>query len=432
MFLYCGGVGGVERVLGSAVWITAGGVVMSVAGLVFWGVVARVLGPVGLGEVASAVSLANVASALLNLGFQQFVLRFVPSAGGSAFWAGFLGSAAVGVAAFSALGLVGSFWSGVLAFLFLTSGAALGGLIALGRARLYFAAVSLGAVLKVVLAALRFPPMLVFVGTSALSLAVALLGVVSVVGWSRPAGWRSLLASAVANYPLNFSASFGVSVGVLLVRWVAGAEVAGVFYLLSTAVLAVGSVSGALATSSIPVMAAGGTGLVGRGARIAVGVNVPLVVGAGGASHFLLSILGRGYVGYGLDLALALPAAVGLAAVSLASALYNVEGRWLKLGGLGLLSAASVTAASLAVPHIGVGPAVLLGALPPALVGGRDVGLWPFVVGLGVSAVLSPVAALWIAAAPAAVGASVALLHVSGVFRLGEYRDVARLVLRSL
>ncbi|MGC9119248.1 MAG: lipopolysaccharide biosynthesis protein [Thermoproteus sp.] len=421
-----------ERVVGSAAWMTGASVVSSVGGLIFWAVVARVLGPQGLGEVAAAVSLANVASAILNLGFQQYVLRFLPTEGPPAFWAGLLASSGAGAAAAGALAALGHPWSGLLAFLSLASSAAFGGLIAVGRARLYFASIATGAALKIALAALKLSPLPVLALSSALSFAAALAGVAPALGWSRPSGWGDLLAAATANYPLNFSASFGVSLGVLLVRSVAGPEPAGVFYLLSMAVMAVGSVSTALSASSIPVMAVGGTGLAERGARIAVGVNLPLVVAAAGASRLLLSLLGPGYQPYSLPLAFALPAAVGFAATSLASAVYNVEKRWLRLGGLGLLSTASFTASSLAVPHLGVGLALLLGSIPPAVVGARDVSPMPFAVGLAAAAVFSPLAALWPPASPLAVAASLAILHATGVFRLREYLEVARLVARAL
>ncbi|ACB39411.1 hypothetical protein [Pyrobaculum neutrophilum] len=415
-----------ERAVKSAAWITAATAATTLSGLVFWSIAARLGGRAGLGAAAYEVAAANVASALLNIGLQSYTLRFVPERGGSALATAYVAAALLSLAGGGALAALGFDWAPLLLASSLFFGAAAGALVASGSSAGYFYSALVGAVLKLALP-FAAPPLFAFTAASLASAVAAGIYAAARVGLSRPGGWGDFLAAGLSNYAVNFSVGFAVSLGVVVAGALGNTGQAGVLYLLAMAVLAASSVAGALAQASVPVMVEGGTSLAERGLRAALGVNVPLAVAAAGASPLLMSLLGREYAGEAASLAAAMPAVVELTAVSMASAVYNVERRWGDLAVLGAVGSASVATASALLPP---GIALTAGFLPPFLLSLRSLPRRPLAGGLVLTAALAPLAYLLgpVGGLAAAAGA-VAVLHISGLFRVGDYARLVKMVL---
>ncbi|ABL87319.1 conserved hypothetical protein [Pyrobaculum islandicum DSM 4184] len=415
-----------ERAVKSAAWITAATVVTTVSGLVFWSLAARLGGRAGLGAAAYEVAAANVASALLNIGLQSYTLRFVSDRGGSALATAYTAAALLSLAGGAALAALGFDWAPLLLASSLFFAASAGALIASGFSAGYFYSALTGAVLKLALPFFA-APLFAFTVASIASAAVAGVYAARRVGLSKPGGWGDFLAAGLSNYAVNFSVSFAVSLGVVIAGALGNTGQAGVLYLLAMAVLAASSVAGALAQASVPVMVEGGTSLAERGVRIAVGINVPLAIAAAGASYVLMSLLGREYVEDAPSLAAAMPAVVELSAISMASAIYNVEKRWLDLAILGVVGSASVAVSSALLPP---GVALAVGFIPPFLISLRAVPQAPLLIGLGLTVVFTPVAYISgvLGGLLAAAGAA-SVLHVLGVFNVKDYIRLAKIVL---
>jgi len=360
---------GVGRALPSAVWLTAYSLLNAFAGLAFWAVVAKRLGPAGVGEAAAEVGLAGVAAALLNFGFLQHALREVPLRGASAFWAGFLASLLLGCTGAMALVPLGGRWAPFLVPISLASGPVLGALVAAGAPRSAFTFQAVGALAKLGFALLGLLPLPAILLSSLASLALGLVFAVLKLGFARPGGWRGVFVVAAGNYLMNFSAGFAASLGVVLVERLAGPSEAGLFYLVAMAVLVLSSFSSSLASSSIPAMVSGGAGLVEEGCRVAASLTSLAVVLASSLSPPLFPLLGKGFALGPLALALAAPAAVEIAVVSIASARCNAEGRWRELAALGLVNSLSLAALCTLLPRFlpGAGSGLALSRLAARL-----------------------------------------------------------------
>ena len=404
--------------------------VLTLGGFAFWVVVAGVYGARGVGSVAAEVSLGGLLSAFLNLGFAQFALREVPSMGGSALSAALAASSAAGLLALAASWALGHPYGGLYAFLTLVANTALMSLVAAGLPRLYFAAVAAQGALKLALVASGVPPLPAILTSVVASIAVALAPLLLRVGLGRPGGWGLLWRAGVSNYWNNFSISFAISLGVVLAQRTAGDAAAGAYYLAAMAALAAGSLAGALGNASIPAMVETRRDISSGGLRVALGVTVPLVVAAAGLSPVLVGVLNEELYPFYPSISAGLVSAVALTVISMASARYNVAGRWRSLALMGLVStmalAASTALLSSALPW-GPGLALVLGFLPGALLGANDVGLFPSLAGLAVSAALSAIAVfagpLW--ALPLAV-LSLLALHLLNVVKVGDLIAVAR------
>ncbi|MEM0277917.1 hypothetical protein [Pyrobaculum sp.] len=419
-----------ERVTAAAVWMWLGGLVLTLGGFAFWLVVAGVHGARGVGSVAAEVSFGGLLSAFLNLGFAQFALREIPSRGASALSAALAASTAAGLLAFAAGWALGHPYGGLYALLALISNAALTALIAAGFPRLYFASISAQAVLKLALVAARVAPLLAILASMAVSLVMALAVLLLKVGLGRPGGWDLLWRAGVSNYWSNFSTSFAISLGVILAQRSAGDAAAGAYYLAAMAALAAGGLASSLGAASIPAMVETRRDISSGGLRVALGVTVPMVVAAAGLSPVLVGVLNEELYPFYPSISAGLVSAVALSVISMASARYNVAGRWGRLALMGLVSSAALAASTaLLSPALPWGPglALALGFLPGALLGANDVGLFPSLAGLAVSAALSAVAVfagpLW--ALPLAV-LSLLALHLLNVVKVGDLIAVAR------
>lgn len=422
-----------EKAVKSAAWITAASIATTLSGLVFWSVTAKLAGKAGLGAASFEVSVANTAAALLNIGLGNYALRFVPLRGGRALSTSLAAAALLSLAGGLTIAALGFKWAPIILASSLLSAPAMGALIASSAPASYFAAALAGSLLKLVLPFL-LKPTPAFAAASVATAAVALAYAVRRVGLGPPSGWRELLAAGLSNYSVNFSVTFAVSLGVVVAGAMGHLPEAGVLYVVSMAVLAASAVSGALATASIPIMLEGGTGLSEKGIRAALGVNVPLAVAAGGASTLLMSLLGGEYVSDASSLAAAMPAIVELAAVSMASAIYNVEGKWGRLAELGLVSSASVALSTALLggyqgPWLGL--SLTIGFLPSFLLSLRVLPKRPLALGLLlVSALVPPAYLLGLPGALLGAAASIALLHATGVFRAEDYVALLKLLLR--
>ena len=419
-----------ERVTAAAVWMWLGGLILTLGGFAFWVVVAGVYGARGMGSVAAEVSFGSLLSAFLNLGFAQFALREIPSRGGSALSAALSASSAAGLAALAVGWALGHPYGGLYALLALVSNAALMALVAAGLPRLYFASIAAQGALKIALVAVGLPPLSAILISVAASIAVALAPLLLRVGLGRPSGWDLLWRAGISNYWNNFSTGFAISLGVVLAQHTAGDAAAGAYYLAAMAALAAGSLAGALGNASIPAMVATRRDVTSTGLRIALGVTVPLIVAAAGLSPILVGLLNKELYPFYPSIAAGLLSAVALTVISMASARYNVEGRWGRLAAMGLLSSAALAAStawlSPALPW-GPGVALAVGFLPGALLGANDVGLFPSLAGLAISAVLSAFAIfagpLW--ALPLAA-LSLLVLHVLNVVKIGDLLAAAK------
>jgi len=88
-----------DKAVKSAVWITAASLAATVSGMFFWAAAAALASKEGLGAAAYEIAAANTAAALLNLGLQQYTLRFVKTERGKA-----LATALLAAALFAAVG----------------------------------------------------------------------------------------------------------------------------------------------------------------------------------------------------------------------------------------------------------------------------------------------------------------------------------------
>jgi len=73
-----------DKAVKSAVWITAANLAATASGVFFWAAAAALAGREGLGAAAYEIAVANTAATLLNLGLQQYTLRFVKTERGKA------------------------------------------------------------------------------------------------------------------------------------------------------------------------------------------------------------------------------------------------------------------------------------------------------------------------------------------------------------
>jgi len=427
---------GVERALSGAVWLTAYSLLNAFSGFAFWAVAAARFGAVGVGEAAAEVGLAGIAAALLNFGFLQHALREVSLRGASAFWAGFLASLLLGCAGALALVPLGGRWAPLLVPLSLASRPVLGALVAAGAYRSAFAFQAAGSLAKLLLALLGFPPLPAVFFSAFVSLSLGLGLAALKLGFARPEGWRGVFVVAAGNYLLNFSTGFAASLGVVLVESVAGPGEAGLFYLITMTILAASSFSSSLASSSIPVMVSSGAGLVEEEGRVATGLTSLAAVLASSLSPWFFSLLGKGFSGGPLALAVAAPAAVETAVISVASARFNAEGKWRELATLGLVNSLSLAVASTLFPRFlpgaGSGLALSLGLLPACLfvlhlVGHRAALALPLSASFSLFGfLLGPLLSLFL------TFLLLLSLHGLGVLKLGEVFRLARSVLKSL
>ncbi len=423
---------GLEKAIRGAVWITAASMSLTVSGVVFWVAAAALAGKWGLGSTAYEVGAANTAAALLNLGLAQYTLRFVKSERGKALATALLASLLLGASAAAVLYKLGMQWAPLIALATLVGHVATGALIAVDAAKAYFVAAALASAAKVGLLA-ALPPAAAFASSTAIFATFAVGYAVRKVGLSKPSDWRTFLAAGVSNYMNNFSISLATSLGVVVVAATGNVEQAGLLYLVATATMALATISTAMATASVPVMVEKGVSLVEKGARIATALNTPIAVAAAGLSPTLMTLLGRQYAADYPALLAATPSVVLITAVALATARYNVEKRWASLAVLGLLSTISVATSTALLAGYGVtGPGLALsaGLLPPFLLYLRDLPKRPFLVSLAAVAVLGPLA-LYTgpAGTAAAILASVAVIHLSGIFKTHEYLALAKTVL---
>ena len=422
-----------ERAVKNATWITAASVVTTVFGVLFWATAAAVAGKAGLGAAAYEIAAANTAATLLNLGLMQYALRFVKTERGKALATALLAAVALGAVGAAALYLLGMRWAPVIAFATLLTAPSTGALIAVDAPRAYFASAAVASAAKVGLLAV-LPPAAAFAAATATTALLATAYALWKVGLGRPGDWRTFFAAGVSNYMLNFSFFFATSLGVVAAGILGGVEQAGLLYLVATAAMALAAVSTAIATASIPVMVEGGTYLAERGARIAAGINTPIALAATGLSPLLMTLLGKQYAADYPALAAAAPAVVMLAAVSLATAVYNVERRWSSIALIGLAGTASTVAAVVLLAGLkpaGPGLAITLGLLPPFLLSLRTLPKKPFLASLATVLALGPAALHGgLPGSVAAVLASIAVMHFADVFKTGEYVALARTVLR--
>ncbi len=422
-----------DKAVKSAVWITAASLAATASGVFFWAAAAALAGKEGLGAAAYEIAAANTAATLLNLGLQQYTLRFVKTERGKALAAALLAAALLAAVGAAALYAAGMRWAPLIAASTLLTAPSTGALIAAGASKAYFAATAAASAAKIGLLA-AMPPAAAFAAATAVTAVLTTAYALRRVGLGRPGGWHTFLAAGVSNYALNFSFSLATSLGVVVAGAVGGVGQAGVLYLVATAAMALAAVSTAMATASMPVMVEGGTSLAEKGARIAAGVNTPIAVAASGLSPLLMALLGRQYEADYPALAAAAPAVVMLAAVSLATAVYNVERRWGSVAAVGLAGTASTATAVALVGGMGpAGPglAITLGLVPPFLLSLRAVPRKPFLASLVAVAALGP-AALYTGpfGTAAAVLASIAAMHLAGIFKAGDYAALAKTALK--
>jgi len=349
-----------DKAVRSAVWITAASLAATVSGVFFWAAAAALAGKEGLGAAAYEIAAANTAAALLNLGLQQYTLRFVKTERGKALATALLAAALLAAAGAAALYAAGMRWAPLIAASSLLSAPSTGALIAADASQAYFVSTAVASAAKIGLLA-AMPPAAAFAAATAITAVLTTAYALWRVGLDRPGDWGTFLAAGASNYALNFSFSLATSLGVVIAGTVGGVEQVGVLYLVATAAMA-------------------------------------------------------------------------LAAASLATAVYNVERRWGSIAAVGLAGTASTAVAVALVGEVGpAGPglAITLGLVPPFLLSLRAVPRKPFLASLAAVAALGP-AALYSGplGTAAAVLASVAAMHLAGVFKAGDYAALARAVLR--
>ncbi|MCE4613459.1 MAG: hypothetical protein F7C07_06475 [Desulfurococcales archaeon] len=336
----------IEGVVKGSGYILATNAIVSVAGALFWILVAPIIGDDGVGYASSAISLALLLGLLLGLGQNFSVLRLVPVLGFRAFLASLFVSVALGslawVASYRASGLFFggellplSLLVGALSFISVVSQTVSAGLIAIRSEKFFLAVSSISQALRVGLGlALALAigvrgVLYAYLASMSFTLIASTWVVASKLGFTLstkpPIG--EALKVGVSNYPNLLATGLIMHVAVLSAALVSGDPGAtGGFYIALNLGLVVSMIPGAVAMASLPRLSVEPGIRVWPVWRSSIALTAPILALMMTWPREILSLFGEGFVASYTELFVVLIASPLVAGVTLRIVDLNARG----------------------------------------------------------------------------------------------------------
>lgn len=441
----------------------ASSVVSSLAGFLFWFVLARIVGVGIVGDTSAVISAAGVSATLISAGLNFAVIREVAARGSDGFVVGLLVGCIVGLVAgliaiplTSLLGLDRlSFEAGVLAFFSVLGVTASSGLIGFSRFGQFFIVSSVGALIKLVvgiaLGLLGYLILAPILGMLAFPVTATILSLVFLRKYFDLESIRSsldvlpsFLKLTYSNYANVLSNRLLTMLGVYLFAFLVREPVStGSLYISLMVFLATMAIPGSILNALLPIATRKGSEPYLEAFRVGLGLTVPVLVLEGGFAGLVLWLIHPDLV-YASDiLRVLLISAPPLVLVQTVVTRFN---QFLMTGRIALLGLVRLCVLLGLLPLLvswyglmGAGLAFLL-----ANVAGAFVALFfmpgylrGFLVmwGVTVLGVFAPLLTPWLS--PIVSGTvytlvAVGLLHVFKAFRFGELVSSVRLVFSSI
>ncbi len=455
----------VKAFLGGS-WIVLGNLSVSLAGLLFWLIMPRLIGLRNLGEASEIISAAMLATTLVSAGLPLAVIREVAELGEDGYLAAtFTG---LGLALFGgvlAIGLAtllgyGEYYlvSFLLAFLSIASVPLIQGLIGLERYVAFFRALLAASLTKLVigitLGLLGYGLLAALSGYLAQPSVFLIIALPVLPRLARRASLRRavryvkrVVGLTASNYPQAVSLQLMSVLSIYLFALIAGKPVnTGALYISLMAVLALSMIPNALMTAALPIsVESGKESIIGDQLRIGLGISIPIIAFFVAAPRFTLRLIKPELAGIaGSAFLIMLLSVVPLVAVQAAVNILNKrrdERGLLAIGAIRLL--VLIVAILLLAAPLGLNGAALafllanLAALPIALrvlgTGAKTVLLaWGLQVLFAPLYVLDTSSLMQLVIGFLAAGISALAVHSLSILRLREATSLVRLFARSL
>ena len=342
-----------EAVAGGA-WLFLASLAVSLAGFVFWLVIAGVAGVSSVGVASVVVSSAAIASTLVSSGLGLAVSREVAVWGAPAVAAALALAAILGVPAALLAVILASgvgyasyrLLAALLALVAPLSIAAGMSLVGLERFRGYFLAALAGASAKLAtgipLALAGYGAVAALAGYTAYPIA-ALLASLALLAPSLPGslrGWAAripgLASLAASNYPFMLSNQLLSTLGVYVFAYIVRAPApTGALYIALMIGLVLASIPGSLLGAALPIGARRGSDPYAETLRLGLAVASPLVALTAASPAWLLGLVNPGLRQGSEALRLAALSVAPASAVTAAIVRLNKDARRIPLAALG-------------------------------------------------------------------------------------------------
>ncbi len=456
----------VRDTIAGGTWLFLGNLTLSLSGLVFWLVIASIVGASSIGIASIVVSSSAIAVTLVSAGLNIAVIREVAARGVRASIASLLLALIAGsIAAAISIPLVCgvgygelSIYSSLLALSTTMSIACMFSLIGLERFREYFVAIAAGSVAKlfigIVLAVIgmrMLAPILGYLAYPVVASATALCFLAPSIARAAKTGsapfssgdLKSVALLALSNYPYVFSNQLLSMLSVYVFAYLVGKPVStGVLYISLMVALAIAALPNSLLSAALPIGTRRGVDPFSESLRIGLALATPIAVAVIAAPRAVLSLINPELVGGADTLRVLLLSIAPLTALTAAITRLNKEGerRVLAIVGVARLVLLIALLAPLTRAYGALGAAtaflaantltlpIALRYLPNAL---RAIATpWTLHTATMLISYLAPLNELIVAAI--AVVASIAVLHLTRTITIDELYNTLRTATSTL
>ena len=302
----------VEDTIAGGTWIFLGSLAVSLTGLVFWIVIARLVGVESLGVASAIVSSSSIAVTLTSAGLNIAVMREVAARGVKAFTASMMLASIMGITAalIAAILTYGVGYqelipiSSLLALTALISIPLLFTLVGFEKFRNYFTVVLTGSLAKmfvgIILAILGLKilaPLIGYLAYPITSSIIALAILTSIIRRSDNVGidrdeLRSVALLTFSNYPYVFSTQLLTMLSVYVFAYLVGRAVpTGTLYITLMITLAIAAIPTSLLSAALPISTKRDVDPFAESFRIGLGLATPVIAIVLAAPTTILQII---------------------------------------------------------------------------------------------------------------------------------------------